>query len=139
MWRKFSLMTAYVWCYQIKNLPVLWRMVVYSNVSRVSFPTIVGLCNAPSVSVSIEGFNGNATHLILFWEEVKEVKRNFHVSRLVLLITIVDQRWICSHSPIVRRYFWSFLMLLTQENEKKSLLKVITSYHHRSLLKVFLL
>ena len=65
MWRKFSLMIAYIGWYQIKNLPVLW-IVVYSYMSRVCFPTIAGLCNAPSVGVSVEGFNGNASHLILF-------------------------------------------------------------------------
>ena len=65
VWRKFSLMIAYVCWYQIKNLPVLWS-VVYSYVSRVCFPTIAGLSNAPSVSVSVEGFNGNASLLILF-------------------------------------------------------------------------
>ena len=65
MWRKFSLMTAYVCWYQIKNLPVLW-IVVYSYVSRVCFPTIAGPCNAPSGSISVEGFNGNASLLILF-------------------------------------------------------------------------
>ena len=65
VWRKFSLMIAYVCWYQIKNLPVLW-IVGYSYVSRVSFPTIAGLCDALSVSVSVEGFNGNASHLILF-------------------------------------------------------------------------
>ena len=55
MWRKFSLMTAYVCWYQIKNLPVLW-IVVYSYVSRVCFPTIAGPCNVPSGSISVEGF-----------------------------------------------------------------------------------